>query len=357
MRWKSELVFIISATMALTVSYPVFAQGRPLPGINRPNVAPGLNHAAPGSKETGKPTPGHSQGSSSPRSKGSKNRGGSPGSSNPLSPPGVVYGPGTHSSVPSTPANPLVREAKPAVIGIIIAYSDHSLTLANGLTYSLTASAAVRQDGKLVDASDIKLPSLAVITLNDHDEAIAVNLILRGSRGLRGRLKNLPAQAITKMHGKTGDVVISGSITEVQLATLILANTTVNLAKNTVIRYRGYSLTSTQIPLHVQALALINPQDTALEIHLNQDPSLPPNPTVVGAVYTSESTVTIDHYTLSISPTIRVRSGRTPIRLAAVKAGATAQVHLNQDGQVVSLDVLGIANPGNIAPKSRMPSH
>ncbi len=311
----------------------------------------------PGSKETGKPTPGHSIGPSSPRSKGSQNKGGSPGPSNRLSPPGAVYGPGTHSSVPSTPANPSVREAKPAVIGIVIAYSGHSLTLANGLTYSLTASAAVRQGGRLVDASDIKLPSLAVITLDDQGEAIAVNLSLSGSSGLRRRLKNLPAQAITKMHGNTGDVVISGNITEINIATLILANTTVNLAKNTVIRYRGYSVTPTQIPLHVQALALINPQDTALEIHLNQDPSLPPNPTVVGAVYTSESTLTIDHYTLSISPTIRVRSGRTRIRLAAVKAGATAQVHLNQDGQVVSLDVLGIANPESIAPKSRKPSH
>ncbi len=127
----------------------------------------------------------------------------------------------------------------------------------------------------------------------------------------------------------------AGVVNAVYQNAVVIDGQSLLTSASTAVRYRSYHLTVGDIPTGVKAMAVVKSGGRAKRIQLQQDFNLPPEPSIVGAVYASgPRTIQVRSYTLALAPQVKIRYHSWRLNLSEVPDGARAKVHLTQSALV-----------------------
>ncbi len=162
----------------------------------------------------------------------------------------------------------------------------------------------------------IKAGSQDVFKLNDHKQIVGV-IHAEGNR-------------------KTG------TITAISPTSISLGTTSYTVISGAPIHYRGYILTSAQVPINTLATVQLDSAGAVEAIWLHSDSNLPAKPQVSGTIQAVSSTsIEVSGHTLPVASNVVVRADGQNESYATLAPNQKVMVRLDQEGSVDFIQLQG----------------
>ncbi len=280
------------------------------------------------------------------------------------------------------------------VSGSVSAVSATSITV-GGTTYSTTPQTAVRYGPFSLNLSAIPVGSTATLQLHDGTVArifLKTDANLPPEREVQGTITALGTNTIT-VDGYAltvassvvvrGDAVtswsqlptgtqvslnlnasgqvtvirvkhpthVSGTVSAISPTGLTIGSTTYAYATSVRVRYHGYVLTTSDIPVGSTLVAHLNASGQIDAVLLKSDSGLPASHHLTGTISAvSPSTISLNGYSLTLASQFELEFKDATSLTTSVAPGEQARVSLNSHGQIQALEILmgsATANSGS----------
>ena len=201
----------------------------------------------------------------------------------------------------------------PTISGLLTAVTSTSITL-NGYTLTVIPNVLVRAGNQSVPYGNVIVNDRAMVRLDQQGVVDFIQLQPQGAA--------------------------QGTVTADTASTITVGTTVYSYAPTVTIRYNGYTLTPTQIPVGSLAVVQRNAMNQVTAVTLKNDANLPRAHQVSGTISTvSGNTLDLAGYTLTMAPNFNIAYDGVSSLSNSVAVGETAHASLNASGQVTQLTI------------------